>query len=73
MKKTTSLLEKLKVCWYWLIEHGDGLIEFCHYCQSTKITKVDGYDDGDYYHARYKCRKCGAICSTRERWEQINS
>jgi hypothetical protein len=65
-----GLAEKLKVCWYWLVGHGEALFECCHYCQSTQITKVDGHDEGDYYHAKYKCRKCGATCEATEKWQK---
>lgn len=70
MKKTMSLIEKLKVSWYWFIKHGDCLMESCHFCKSSQITKIDGYDDGDYYLAKYKCRKCGARCEVKERWKR---
>ena len=70
MKKTMSLWEKLRVCKHWIFNHGEALFEFCHYCQSTRITRIDGYDDGDYYLAKYKCRNCGATCETKEKWQK---
>lgn len=70
MKRVASLIDKLKVCKYWLLDHGDVLIETCHYCKSTHIVKIEGSDDGDFYSARYSCKDCGATCTVREKWKR---
>ncbi len=69
MKKIASLIDKLKVCKYWVFDHGDVLIESCHYCKSTHIVKIEGTDNGDFYNAKYKCNNCGATCTAQEEWK----
>jgi len=73
MKRIASLIDKLKLCKYWLFNYGDVLIESCHYCNSTRIAKVEGSDDGDAYNAKYLCKNCGATCITKENWNISNT
>jgi hypothetical protein len=61
---------KLKVFYYWMFKHGNGIIVHCNYCNSTKLTIVSNSQDGDNYNSEYKCRKCGAIAKNTEVWSK---
>jgi hypothetical protein len=73
MKKKHSLLTKLKVCWYWLFVHGDGINVNCGVCKSTKLTILESSKEGNIYTSKYLCRDCGATAENKEIWTKHSS
>jgi hypothetical protein len=68
MKKKYDIKTKLKVCWYWLFKHGEGIMVNCGMCKSTQITLLENKQVDNEYISKYKCRRCGAIATNREVW-----
>lgn len=69
MKKKFTILQKIKIIKMWLRQHNDsGLIECCHYCDSTRIVSVDSKKGEDSYVAQYKCLDCSATAGVIETW-----
>lgn len=68
MKKKSSLKTKLKVVWYWLFKHGDGIMVNCGMCKSTQLTIEKSQQTGNEYMSTYRCRRCGATAFNKENW-----
>jgi hypothetical protein len=72
LKQNHSVLTKLKVCWFWLFKHGNGIIVRCGECESTQLDILGkGNINGETYTSRYKCRRCGATATNTETWTKI--
>lgn len=68
MKKKYSLMTKLKVCYFWLFRHGEGIMVTCGKCRSTKLKLIENNQEGNKFTSKYMCRKCGATAINIEDW-----
>ena len=68
--KKYSLKTKLKVVWYWLFKHGQGIMVSCGCCKSTQLTILESKQEDNLYYSKYKCRRCGAVAENKEVWSK---
>lgn len=69
LKKKYGLINKLKVCGFWLFRHGEAITVVCGKCGSSKLEFIEGQQTDNVYRSTYKCRKCGSIAKNTEIWK----